>query len=429
MGLTDDGYVPEDTDALFEDVASEVENQNSDANPRAQSTYTFALLYAFADTLAKNQEISLRDLHDAAYVITADGNALTRKCRNLGIIRQQPQKATGVVTFSRSSDATTNYTIPSGTVVETLETDPTQFETTELVTLASGTQSVDATVQALEGGADGNVGSNAVQSMPSPPTGVEEVTNNNPIGDPTLTDTNGNPLREGKDRESDDQLRQRTLDTDAVSEGPSDDGIERALEDVSGLVSVNVKSNQTSSTVDGIDAYRTEVIAFGGNTVDIAQTLKETMSVTTLLRLVGGVNGTKQTASVYVDLLEQSLTVPVTRPNETNVAFTIDVVHDNTYVGAGPVKDAIVEYIGGTRTDSSTTTGLDIGEDILLNEVENIAEDIEGVDYADVTLADNNGDGTDDSTTDSDGVPILPISDTAISRLNASAVTVNETAR
>lgn len=429
MGLTDDGYVPEDTDALFAETASEVEQQNSDANPRAQSTYTFALLYAVANTLAENQEISLRDLHDAAYVITAEGEALTRKARNLGIIRREPQKATGVVTFLRDSDATTDYTIPSGTIVETLESDPTQFETTELVTLESGTQSVDATIEALEGGADGNVGSNAIQAMPSPPTGVEEVTNNNPTGDPTLTDTNGNPLREGKDRETDAQLRERTLDTDAVNEAPSDDGIERALEDVSGLVSVNVKSNQTSSTVDGIDPYNTEVIAFGGNTVDIAQTLKDTMSVTTLLRLVGGVNGSKETADVVSDLLDQTITVPITRPAETNVAFTIDVVHDNTYVGADPIKDALVGYVGGTRTDGSTTTGLDIGGDILLNEVENITEDIEGVDYADVTLADNNNDGTDDSTTDSDGVPILPISDTTISRLAADDITLNETAR
>jgi hypothetical protein len=61
--------------------------------------------------------------------------------------------------------------------------------------------------------------------------------------------------------------------------------------------------------------------------------------------------------------------------------------------------------------------------------MENVAEDVQGVDYADVTLVDTNDDGTDDSTTDSDGVPILQVDDSEVARLDADDVTINATAR
>ncbi len=429
MPLTEEGYIPEDTDALFDDAATALVAENGNANPRAESTYTFALLTAFAETLSKNQEVSLEELYNAAYVVTASDEALTRKCRNLGVLRREPKKATGVVTFSRDSAATTDYTIPEGTIVETLESNPTQFETTDVVTLQSGDTTVTATIRALVGGTDGNVGANAIQSMPSPPTGIEQVTNNNATGDPTLTDTNGNPLREGKDRESDNALRKRTLDTDAVSEGPSENGIQKAIADVSGVISVNVTSNQENATVNGIGPYRTEVVVFGGNTVAIAETLVETMSATTVLRLQGGVNGTKETADVFSTLLDQTITVPITRPSKTDIQLTVSVIHNNNYVGDAVVKDAIVDYIGGTFSDSTTTTGITIGENVLLNRVENGVEDVRGVEFANVTFADTNNDGNDDRTTDGDGVPVLDISDTNVARIDATNITVNTTAR
>jgi hypothetical protein len=319
--------------------------------------------------------------------------------------------------------------IPTGTIVETLETDAVQFATTESAVIAETETSVDVTVEAVDGGADGNVGANAIGAMPSSPSGVESVTNPDPTGDPSLTDTNGQPLRVGRDRESDEDLRARTLDTDAVSEGPSVNGVEKALNDIDDLVSVTVESNQTNSTVDGLAPYETEVIAYGGDVQSIAETLRDTMSVTTLLRLVGGVNGSQVTTDVYVSLLDQLVTVPLTRPTETTVTVEVDLVVDGTYVGDDSVTDAIVTYVGGSNTNGATETGLGIGVDIRVNEIENRIEGVQGVLYGDVTLADTNNDGTDDTTTDSDGIPIVPISDTNVPRVDAADVTVTTTVK
>lgn len=543
MPIRNGEYQQRTVDQIFETLATQLLDEEPDANPRAESTYTYALLWALASSIAQNQEQSLEDVYNAAYVVDATEEELTKKARNLGVVRKDAVKATGVVEFSRDSRATQDYLIPSGTEVETVEEDPVTFETTGATTIngpdsetdgtlystsstslvtktsfdvetlsrdsldvsadyrttnnsytatieiadatngtvittastsnttmqsvsdtydvssieetitveyrikisnSSGTAELDqssysiegqtlakATIQALAGGADGNVGPNAITSMPSPPAGVDSVTNPNPTGDPSLTDTNGDPFRAGRDRESDSDLRSRVLDTDATDEGPSADGIELALEDIDGVVSKHVNTNPTSSTSNGLDPYSSEVVVYGGDVYDIGRTLYETMGAATLLRLQGGVNGTKETTSVYSQLFDTSLTIPITRPTLlTFDSLDVDIVHTNNYGGDVSVKDTVVEYIGGTRADDSTTVGeLAIGDNVLVNEVENRIEDVNGVDFANVTLADVDGDGTDDTTTDSDGVPIVSVSDSEVARLDADNMTLSKTAR
>jgi len=427
MPIRNGEYQQRSSDDIFQSLADELLIANPDSNPRAESTYTYGLLLAAARTLAFNQEQSLDRVYNSAYIQDASGDNLTKRARELGFIRQEAVKATGVVTFSRENSATTDYVIPSGTVVETLDTNPIQFETTESVTLAEGTTSVDATIEAIEAGADGNVGANNISSMPSPPTGIGSVNNPNATGDSSLTDTNGNPLVTGRDQESDSRLRDRVLDTDATEEGPSPDGIRLALQQTDGVVSADVNVNPTGSSQDGLDPYSTEAVVFGGDTIDIAQTLSEAMSVTTLLRLQGGVNGTKEEQTLTIDLLDQEITVPFTRPIVQNLSMEIDVIHDETYEGTVGAKDAVVEYVGGTFADDSVTNGRLIGEDILLNIIENRVEDVQGVQFADVTLVDDNGDGSDDSTTNSDGIPIYEVSGSQLARVDADNITLTET--
>jgi uncharacterized phage protein gp47/JayE len=423
-------YDPDTQSEVFEQLAAALLALNEDANPRAESTIQYAFLFAVAGALAQTER-DLKEVYNNAYVEDATGEELTKKARNLGVERQDAVAATGVVTFSRDSDVTTNYTIPSGTIVETVTEDPISFETTAQVTLASGTKEVDANIVATEGGTAGNVGAGAIQAMPSPPTGVESVANQQATGDPTLTDTNGDPLIAGENRETDPELRQRVLNTEAIRQGPDADGIELALTNVDGVISIGLNTNQESTAVDGIDPYHSEIVVFGGAVADIAQRLYDIMSVPTLLRLQGGVNGTKESADITSDLLEQTLTIPITRPQEVTADVTIDVVHDSTFDGTDAVKDTIIGYVGGTDTDGASVVSdsVLIGEDVLINEIENRVEDLGGVEYANVTLIDEDGDGTDDRTTDSDGVPVLAIGSNEVARFDASAIAVNTTQR
>ena len=427
MPITNGEYQPRSADDIFQSLADELLLLEPSANPRSESALTYALLLANARNSAFNFEQDLQATYNSAYIEDATNENLTKKARNLGFIRKEATKATGVVEFSRQNDATADYVIPSGTVVETEDVDPIQFETTESTIIETGTKTAKANIVAVEAGVDGNVGADSIVSMPSPPTGVGSVTNPNPTGDTTVTDTNGDPLKTGRKRETDEQLRDRVFDTGATSEGPDPEGIRLGLQQTDGVVSVDINTNQKGTTVDGLDPYKTEVVVFGGNVVDIAETLTDVMSTTTLLRLQGGVNGSKESTTVPIDLLDDTVTVEITRPIINQLELTIDVVHDSTYGGTSVVKDAVVDYIGGAFSDGSVTNGQLIGEDVLVNIIENNVEDVGGVEYADVTLLDADGDGVDDTTTDSNGVPIYEVSSSSLARVDASDITLNET--
>lgn len=428
MPIRNGRYETRSDEQLFQTLADELLDEQPEAYPRSESTITYAFLWALAATIASNQEQSLKHVYESAYVQDATGVELSKKARNLGVVRRDAIAATGTVTFSRDEPPSSDITIPSGTVVETVDVDPVQFETTEPGVIDTSSTSVTVNVEAVEAGSEGNVGAGAIAAIPSPPAQLD-VTNSQPIGDPSYTDTDGDPYVAGRDRENDDELRQRVLDTEATGEGPSAGGVEKAVENVEEVIDAYVYTNQTASTVDGLDPYHSEVVAYGGDTYDVARTLYETMSVTTLLRLQGGVHGSSETETVYSSLLDQDVSVSITRPNALTIAIDIDVVHTSEYAGDVAVKNAVVDYVGGTYADDSTVTGLGLGEDVLVNEVEHRAEAVDGVAYADVTLADTNGDGSDDATTDSDGVPIVSVANNEVPEVDADNVTLSKTSR
>jgi len=414
------------------EVADSIEaelQQIDDSLPVVRGTQNYALVQSFARTLAAQQEQSLADLYDAGFVTDASGEELTKNARELGVQRQSAVAATGVVTFQRDSAASRDYTIPAGSRVATGGTDGVTFETTESVTITSGSNSVDANIRATEDGPVGNVGAGTITVLVDKPTGVDSVTNANPTGDPAYTLTDGQTVQTtGQDREDDPSLRERALESTAIGGAGTAPAVELALENVEEVISADVKTNRSDSTVDGISPWHTEVRVYGGETGVIADRLFEVLPLATLVTLEGGVNGTSESVSRETDLYG-TLTIPITRPTQTDLTVEINVVHDASYDGTTAVKDALVGYVGGTTTDARTVTGLGQDENVLVNEIENVAEDVTGVEYADVTLLDADGDGTDDTTTDADGVPVYQVGASEVAIVDADDVTVSETAR
>jgi len=422
-----------DNPRTAEEVAAQIEADLQAINPEApvvQGTQNYAFVRSFARTVATQQEQALSDLYDAAYITDASGEELTKKARGLGVKRQPPVTATGVIEFQRDSNATTDYPIPAGTIVGTGGDNPVRFETIEAVTLANGTSSVQADIRCTEDGPVGNVGAGTLDVLVSGSvSGVDSVSNPQATGDPSFTLTDGSTSQtSGQAEETDASLRERTLETTAVGGAGTVQAAELALENEPEVISADVKTNRSDTTVDGIDPWHTEVRVFGGTVESIADTLFDVLPLITLKTLQGGANGTSESTTIDTDLYG-TLTVPITRPTETSLDITIDVVHTASYGGTDAVTDAIVGYVGGATTDGTSVTGLAQGENVLVNEVENVSEDVAGVEYADVTLLDADGDGTDDTTTDADGVPVYSVSDTEVPTVNAANITVNSTQR
>ncbi len=133
-----------------------------------------------------------------AFPQTAREEYLDRHAQLRGLTRKQGTKAEGVVRFTAGTAAQTALTIPKGTVCMTAGL--VRFETTEVGSIAAGHTYADVPVRALETGAAGNVGKDAILSMAVAPVGVSACTN------PAACSG-------GADQESDDALRERVLET------------------------------------------------------------------------------------------------------------------------------------------------------------------------------------------------------------------------
>jgi uncharacterized phage protein gp47/JayE len=188
-----------------------------------------SLFESFAYEMALLYE-QMQSVYDAGYVDTATGPNLDRVVAVLGITRNEPDFATGVVTFERDPGATAAVTIPAGTLVTTAEQDAARkaYQTIEDAVLAPGQTAASAKVQAGERGAAMTADSGTVTVMPRPVPGVKTVRNARPI------------RFLGRERETDDELRVRAKNALLASGRASATSIENALLGLPGVRGVRV---------------------------------------------------------------------------------------------------------------------------------------------------------------------------------------------
>lgn len=92
-----------------------------------------------------------------------------------GFSLQSATKASGTVTFGRSTPAAQDYVIPAGTIVST--TDLVTFQTIASVTLSTGLTTAQTGVVAVTAGLSGNVSAGAIGVLNGALLGIETVTN------------------------------------------------------------------------------------------------------------------------------------------------------------------------------------------------------------------------------------------------------------
>lgn len=129
---------------------------------------------------------------------TAEGEFLDRHAQLRGITRKEAAPATGVIRFTAGETADAARTIPVGTVCMTAGR--VRFETTEEGTIQPGELTADVPAQAAEAGSAGNVAAGSVVVMAVAPAGVAAC-------------TNPEPCTGGADRETDEGLRERVMDS------------------------------------------------------------------------------------------------------------------------------------------------------------------------------------------------------------------------
>ena len=144
-------------------------------------------LYVQADWVARQ-----------AFPQTAEGEYLDYHAQLRSLERKPALPAQGTVRFTAGEAAQSDRAIPEGTVCMTAGL--VRFATIQEAVLPAGELTVDVPVQALEPGTAGNVSAQTVVSMAVAPMGIASC-------------TNPQAFSGGADGESDEELRERILDT------------------------------------------------------------------------------------------------------------------------------------------------------------------------------------------------------------------------
>ena len=129
---------------------------------------------------------------------SAQGEYLDRHAQLRGLGRRSAARAEGSITFQTTAAAAAALSIPVGTVCMTAGL--VRFETVEEGTISAGSQSVTVRARAVEAGSGGNVAAGAIRTMAVAPVGVSSC-------------TNAGAFTGGTDREEDEALRTRILET------------------------------------------------------------------------------------------------------------------------------------------------------------------------------------------------------------------------
>ncbi|HAA19092.1 MAG TPA: hypothetical protein DCP28_10090 [Cytophagales bacterium] len=221
-----------------------------------------SVVRSLLETIAFEQSVFYEQLdyvYNASFVNTAASVNLEKVVAILDVKRNEPDFTTGVVTFTKEADAEGDVVIPIGTLVVT-EDNPDQdpvrkaFLTIEEGRMGEGINTVDVKVQAEVRGSQMATKANTVVVMPRPIAGVESV--NNP------TDIRF----QGRERETDEELRSRAKSTLLAAGRASNTSIEQALLAMPNILDVKILENDERPGVievyvDGLNQDNSKALA------------------------------------------------------------------------------------------------------------------------------------------------------------------------
>lgn len=387
-GIQDDGsFRRKHVDEVEEDTVRELKNRlGEDVELRQRSE-----LKQIVDTMAIEfalQWQALEDVYFDTFFEDASGEALDKQLALAGFTRLPQRSATGEVKFTTDSAASDDVQITAGTVVTTEETETTPaipFETTEPVTLAAGTTSVTAPIEALKPwqtdldeewlGEETNVAANTITQFDSPVAGVDAVTNPLPAGDPD------EGFQVGRDRETDPEFKLRYQNSISGSGAATLRAIESAVFAADQRIqSVDVEEVRDSANDDY--GVRITVLAPGVPDDVIAQAIFESRAAG--LESFGAESGQAEDDGL-------TSTENFDRAVEKSITVDVSVTTSDTYPADGneSIQDRIIRYIGGEDSSGVSFPGLGVDEDVIFDQVKRRALEERGVIEATVEIAES----------------------------------------
>ena len=279
-----------------------------------------------------------------------------------------------------------------------------------------------ANIEAVAGGVDTNLSANTITVATESITGVDGQTNPLPTGNSDYSGVNGSAFIQGRDRETDEELRERAFDSAIIGGAATVSAIESALREIEHVDSLTLYVNKSDSTdADGMPPHSFEpALYYNGPDEDIAKALFNTKAIDSTD--VGGIHGNEVTYDVQSTVLSgDSETLHWSSIPETSIDIELTIIVDEEYVGDDDIKSAIVNYIGGTDVNGERLGGLNVGDDLYVAVLEDVIVGPQdtGVWEVDSYTIDTTGDGTNDTETLANGAEAISVADNEVLVTNA----------
>lgn len=384
-GVTSSGFIPKPFSVILEELKQLAKQEFGEDIDLLENSR----LLRFLEIVAKREDELWQlaeDAYYAGFIDFATSSSLDFLAALVGYKRIEARKATGTVTFSRSTPASSDITIPAGTRVATSD-ESVIFKTTEAVVLKAGDTSVDAPIEAVEPGSAGNVATNTITKIIDPISGIESVTNPEP--------TSG-----GRDAETDEEFRYRIKATIQSLGRATLDAIVARVKSVEGVKSVKIEENDTMNdytSEGGLPPKSFRVFVWGGDDQAIAQAIFDAKPA--------GIQPYGSVAATAYDIDGNPHTVYFERPTEVPIYIDVQVTTDGTEVMEQEIKDAIKAYFDT----------LELGDDVIYNKVVAAVIRVPGVADATVKI---------DKTSPPAGTSNIAIADNEIAVIDDDKITV-----
>lgn len=357
----------------------------------------------FVDLMVVEQDRLWQALEENYYISfyeDAFGDNLDRILSLAGFSREQRRSATGEVTFSTSSPNAANVEIPQGTEVQTASTETKPaipFKTTRSEVLESGETSVTVPVVGLGPGeaeidtkwlgSETNVPSNTINTIVNPIAGIDSVTNPQPTGDEELG------FVEGRDRETDAEFKLRYNTT--LAEG----GVSTML----AMESSIMKYDEDIKSVRVEERHDTQNNEYGPEVVVLAPKVSDDRIAEAVLKSrAAGVNSYGSDSGTATTEDGRTKTEHFDRATRIGILVDAQLNTSNTFPNDGltQIENRVITFLGGTARDGIQYPGLDIGEDVVIDQVKKRVMEEQGVVSSNVYIGKDEA-GT-AQTTDSD---------------------------
>jgi len=384
-GVTSSGFIPKPYSVILEELKQLAKQEFGEDIDLSENSRLLRLLEIVAKREDELWQMA-EDAYYAGFIDFATGSSLDFLAALVGYKRIEARKATGIVTFSRSTPATSDIIIPAGTRVATSD-ESVIFKTTEAVVLKAGDTSVDAPIEAVEPGSAGNVATNTITKIIDPISGIESVTNPEP--------TSG-----GRDAETDEEFRYRIKTTIQSLGKATLDAIKAAVLCVEGVKAVKIEENDTMNDYTaegGLPPKSFRVFVWGGDDQAIAQAIFDAKPA--------GIRPYGSVSAIAYDIDGNPHTVYFERPTEVPIYIDVQVTTDGTEVTEQEIKDAIKAYFDT----------LELGDDVIYNKVVAAVMSVPGVADATVKI---------DKTSPPAGTSNITIADNEIAVTDDTKITV-----